>query len=345
MQLLAQRSGLAAAGARARATPFSARGPSTASLATRSCAPAAGPRTDAGSLARGAVVAHAKTSALLFDCDGVIVETEELHRKAYNAAFEAFGCAIDGVPLVWTTEYYDVLQNTVGGGKPKMKYHFKNNGWPSTKFGPAPTSEEACNKLVDDLQDCKTDHYKVIVESAAEARPGVLALMDEGLARDDVFMCICSAATKEGFEKVVNSVVGPERLAKFDVILAGDDVTRKKPDPLIYNMARERLGNIPAERCVVIEDSLVGLRAAVGAGMKCIVTPTSSTSSADFCAEGAAAVLPALAGPAYQVSIDDIFKNLCDEEEGCRTLPDIDLKEGMCMIPWSVSPYGTTLGA
>jgi len=42
--------------------------------------------------------------------------------------------------------------------------------------------------------------------------------------------------------QVVDSVVGPPRLKRFDVILAGDDVTKKKPDPLIYNMAREQLG-------------------------------------------------------------------------------------------------------
>jgi beta-phosphoglucomutase-like phosphatase (HAD superfamily) len=41
---------------------------------------------------------------------------------------------------------------------------------------------------------------------------------------------------------VVNSIVGVERLAKLDVIIAGDDVTQKKPDPMIYNMAAERLG-------------------------------------------------------------------------------------------------------
>ena len=63
---------------------------------------------------------------------------------------------------------------------------------------------------------------------------------------------------------------------RFDVILAGDDVTKKKPDPLIYNMARERLG-LPADRCVVIEDSLVGLRAAVSAGMRCIITPSGTS--------------------------------------------------------------------
>ena len=59
--------------------------------------------------------------ALLFDCDGVIVLTEELHRKAYNGAFEHFNLKIKGEPVVWTEEYYDVLQVTcvrqwVGGG-------------------------------------------------------------------------------------------------------------------------------------------------------------------------------------------------------------------------------------
>ncbi|GAX77277.1 hypothetical protein CEUSTIGMA_g4723.t1 [Chlamydomonas eustigma] len=261
------------------------------------------------------------TCALLFDCDGVIVETEELHRKAYNAAFQEFGCTINGQPLVWSVEYYDVLQNTVGGGKPKMKYHFKNNGWPDSKKGPAPTTEEAQNLLVDNLQDMKTEHYKRIVSSAAEARPGILELMDEGLSRPDIAMCICSAATKEGFVQVVNSIVKPERLERFDVILAGDDVTRKKPDPLIYNMTREKLG-LPADRCVVIEDSMVGLRAAVGAGMKCIITPTASTSSADFIGEGATAVVSALAGPGFKVTMDDIFSKNAKGE----MVPNIRIK-------------------
>ena len=63
--------------------------------------------------------------ALLFDCDGVILETEEFHRLAYNAAFEAAKLTIDGEPVNWSVEYYDVLQNTIGGGKPKMFFHFR----------------------------------------------------------------------------------------------------------------------------------------------------------------------------------------------------------------------------
>jgi len=64
--------------------------------------------------------------ALIFDCDGVIVESEGIHRQAYNAAFQEFKvvCPGDSGPLEWTEEFYDVLQNTVGGGKPKMRWYF-----------------------------------------------------------------------------------------------------------------------------------------------------------------------------------------------------------------------------
>ena len=253
----------------------------------------------AGSSRRCAsVVANASSSttsnprfALLFDCDGVIVETEELHRLAYNGAFEAFELKIDGTPVEWVVEYYDVLQNTVGGGKPKMKWHFGQNAWPtSTMFAEAPTSDEDRDALVDALQDKKTEIYKKIVEEIAVARPGVLRLMDEAIADPSIAVGICSAATKAGFEKVVNSVVGADRLSRLDVVMAGDDVIRKKPDPLIYNLARERIG-ISADKCVVVEDSLVGLRAAVGASMHCVITPTSSTASADFLGEGAKKVV------------------------------------------------------
>ena len=186
-------------------------------------------------------------------------DAEELHRRAYNASFQHFKLAIDGAQVDWSVEYYDILANTVGGGKPKMKYHFGENGWPATPefFGGAvPSNEDEQNALVDALQDKKTEFYKEIVETTAKARPGVLRLMDEAIADPSVAVGICSAATKAGFEKVVNSVVGPERLGKMDVIMAGDDVTRKKPDPLIYNLARERV-DLPASKCVVVEDSLV----------------------------------------------------------------------------------------
>ena len=81
----------------------------------------------------------------------------------------------------------------------------------------------------------------MLLTSCFVNRPGVLRLIDEAIAAPDIAVGICSAATKAGFLKVVNSIVGPERLARLDVIMAGDDVTRKKPDPLIYNLGKVQL--------------------------------------------------------------------------------------------------------
>ncbi len=72
-----------------------------------------------------------------------------------------------------------------------------------------------------------------------------------------------------------------ERKAWFEIVLAGDVVTKKKPDPEIYNLAKQRLGLDGAE-CVVIEDSRNGLLAALGAGMPTLITTSTYTRDEDF---------------------------------------------------------------
>jgi len=219
-------------------------------------------------------------------------------------------------------EHYDVLQNTIGGGKPKMKWHFNKYGWPSSSVSATPPStEEAQQDLVDKLQDAKTEFYKEIVEEVATARPGVLELMDEAIKHPNIAVGICSASTKEGFVKVVNKVVGQERLSNLDVVMAGDDVKAKKPDPMIYNLARERIG-LSSEMCVVVEDSIVGLKAAKGAGMKCIITYTSSTKDQDFKAVGADVVLEDLGN----VNLGKIFKPMYESME-VQGSPSLSLRD------------------
>jgi len=260
------------------------------------------------SSSRPVVAASAFSAALIFDCDGVIVETEELHRLAYNKSFDYYGLTVNGQPVEWSVEYYDILQNTVGGGKPKMRYFFTETAkaWPKDARGFTPSTEDEQTVLIDRLQDKKTEFYKVIVEEVATARPGVLDLMDQALDNPFLAVAICSAATKAGFEKVVNAIVGPERLQRFDLVLAGDDVDKKKPHPLIYNLAAQHLGVHPDD-CLVVEDSLVGLNAALGANMKCLITYHKSTENQPFMETGAAAVVPALAGDGYQVTLDSLF--------------------------------------
>ncbi|KAK8971491.1 hypothetical protein KSP40_PGU006983 [Platanthera guangdongensis] len=77
----------------------------------------------AGSSNTAATSSHLQ--ALIFDCDGVILESEHLHRQAYNDAFAHFAirCSISSPkPLYWDSDFYDELQNRIGGGKPKMRW-------------------------------------------------------------------------------------------------------------------------------------------------------------------------------------------------------------------------------
>ena len=207
--------------------------------------------------------------ALLFDCDGVILETEELHRLAYNAAFQAADLTIDGKPVEWSVAYYDVLQNTVGGGKPKMFFHFRETtkAFPMVGGKPAPSTPEEQQALIDALQAHKTEIYREYIEEKAVCRPGVLELMDEALADPTIAVGVCSASTKEAVTKVLDVTLGPDRRSRLDVCILGDDVSEKKPSPMIYNEARERLG-LEKDQCIVIEDSMVGLRAAKAAVSK-----------------------------------------------------------------------------
>jgi beta-phosphoglucomutase-like phosphatase (HAD superfamily) len=77
---------------------------------------------------------------------------------------------------------------------------------------------------------------------------------------------------------ILDHVVGRERAARFDLVLAGDVVAHKKPAPDIYELALDRLG-IPPASALVIEDSRNGLLAAVGAGLRCLVTVNGYTAA------------------------------------------------------------------
>uniref|UniRef100_A0A0C9QNV5 TSA: Wollemia nobilis Ref_Wollemi_Transcript_15522_1674 transcribed RNA sequence n=1 Tax=Wollemia nobilis TaxID=56998 RepID=A0A0C9QNV5_9CONI len=232
--------------------------------------------------------------ALVFDCDGVILESEHLHRKAYNSTFAHFNvcCPSLSIPVKWDADFYDQLQNQIGGGKPKMRWYFNKNGWPSSNIFETPPSNDFDKaKLIDILQDWKTEKYKEIIRSGkVKPRPGVLQLMDEAKAAG-IKLAVCSAATKSSVVLCLKNLLGPERCQQLDCFLAGDDVQKKKPDPSIYLEAAKRLG-VPAKNCLVVEDSVIGLQAALGAGMDCVISYTSSTKDQDFAS--AKAVYPDL---------------------------------------------------
>ncbi|XP_010267398.1 PREDICTED: haloacid dehalogenase-like hydrolase domain-containing protein At4g39970 [Nelumbo nucifera] len=241
------------------------------------------------------ISASSALQALIFDCDGVILESEHLHRQAYNDAFAHFDVRCPSSspqPLYWDSAFYDELQNRIGGGKPKMRWYFKENGWPSSSISETPPEDDnAREKLIDTFQDWKTERYKEIIRSGSvKPRPGVIRLMDEAKAAG-IKLAVCSAATKGSVILCLENLIGIERFQGLDCFLAGDDVKEKKPDPSIYLTASKRLG-VLGKNCLVVEDSIIGLQAATRAGMSCLITYTSSTANQDF--KDAIAIYPDL---------------------------------------------------
>jgi hypothetical protein len=78
----------------------------------------------------------------------------------------------------------DGLQNSVGGGKPKMRYYFSGSGWPVRRrpYAPPPRTAAEQTALVDLLQEVKNQHYVSMLKRGVPLRPGVLRLMDKALS-------------------------------------------------------------------------------------------------------------------------------------------------------------------
>lgn len=232
--------------------------------------------------------------ALIFDCDGVLVDTErDGHRVAFNRAFRDFGLDLD-----WDVGLYGRLLKQVAGGKERLHQYFDETGWP-------PDAGEDRTAYVARLHGHKSLIFQQLVrDGALELRPGINRIADEAHAAG-MALGVCTTAREESVLAVLD-LMGPERKARFGHVLAGDVVSRKKPDPGVYLLAAERFGLAPAE-CVVIEDSNIGMRAALGAGMKCVITTSSYTFDEDF--SGASMVVPELGdGAETNVTIADLMK-------------------------------------
>lgn len=210
-------------------------------------------------------------SALLFDCDGVLVDTEkDGHRVSFNDTF-----AEKELGVTWDVDLYGELLK-IGGGKERMTAYFNETGWPEK----APKGEQERKDFIASLHKRKTELFMVLIEKKLlPLRPGVAKLIDQAFAKD-VKVAVCSTSNEKAVSAIVSFLLGAERAAKIQ-IFAGDVVPRKKPDPAIYELASTTLGVEPS-RCVVVEDSGIGLAAAKAAGMTCIVTKSGYTADEDF---------------------------------------------------------------
>ena len=209
----------------------------------------------------------AEIKGFFFDQDGVIIDTErDGHRVAFNKTFMEFGFDFE-----WDVETYHRLLR-IGGGKERMLHYLHETG-----FGKPVASDEE-EDLIKALHKRKTDMFVELLESGAlPLRPGVRRFMSE-VNQMAMTLGICTTSNERAAKAVSESILAD---IAFDFVLAGDIVSKKKPDPEIYLLALEKSGLKP-EECVVIEDSNNGARAAKQAGMHVVATVNPYTESEDL---------------------------------------------------------------
>ena len=292
--------------------------------------------------------------ALLFDCDGVLADTErDGHRVGFNQAFGE-----NDMGYEWGVDEYGRLCE-VGGGKERMTaYMNANDKWPEAHKSPTTEAlekglpvDEGRLELVKGLHKRKTVIFQELIGAGTvPLRPGILRIVDEAIAAD-VPLAVCSTSNEAAVRTLVQTLMGEERYAKF-TFFCGDVVPRKKPNPdvsslvetrrqglrtaprsparrtgprgaarlgplrsrefralQVYNLASETMG-FAAARCVVVEDSGIGLKAAKAADMSCCVT-TSTYTAGEF-------------GPELGVTADLLVPELGEPgSETCVTLADL----------------------
>jgi HAD superfamily hydrolase (TIGR01509 family) len=200
--------------------------------------------------------------AILFDNDGVLVDTEALYFRATRDVLATVGVQLDGAAYV---ELF--LRQGVGA------FHL------AAERGVSPEGVLA-------LRADRNRLYQEMIVREEILIAGVFDVVQR-LARR-FRLAIVTSAEPEPF---ASSHARTGLLPLFEVVITRADTVRAKPDPDPYLLALERLG-LPAADCLVIEDSERGLRAAKAAGLACWVIPSGLTHGSDFTA--ADAVLPDL---------------------------------------------------
>ncbi len=217
-------------------------------------------------------------TGLLLDFDGTLAETERSgHRVAYNAAFAELG-----LPYHWDEALYGKLL-AVAGGKERLAHYFKHER--DERLSP-----EALQALVTRIYALKQRRFGELT-GKIPLRPGVRRLILAARAAG-LRLAIVTTASPDGVEALLKHHPGVRDC--FELIAAGDVVPHKKPAPDIYRWALERM-RLDTNACLAVEDSHIGLRASLDAGIRTLVTVSAYTLDEDF--TGAVAVLSDLGEP------------------------------------------------
>ena len=190
-------------------------------------------------------------AAIIFDMDGVLVDSNPFHLRKWIELFRAHGVAFEEEGLA-----------SIVLGPP--------NDVTITRFMGAGIPRERIEAMSEELEE----NFRREIGPHARAFPGVRGFI-EACHAQGIRMAVASAAIAKNVY-FLTAALGLQNY--FCEMLTGDEVTNPKPDPEVYLKTAAKLAVNPAE-CAVFEDSFVGIAAAKSAGMKCVAV--AHTFSAD----------------------------------------------------------------
>lgn len=181
------------------------------------------------------------TGAVIWDVDGTLVDTAELHFEAWATMARDLGRPFSRADFA----------ATFGRRNPEIIHHLFNHPYTDAEIA--------------ELGDRKEELYRTEAAKGVELLPGARALL-EGLHAAGFAQAIGSSAPRHNLELIL-------RLTRtepfFQAVVSSEDTQFGKPHPQVFLIAAQRLGAVPA-RCVVFEDAVAGVQAARAGGMKCV---------------------------------------------------------------------------
>ncbi len=260
-----------------------------------------------------------RLKALIFDVDGTLADTEELHRLAFNRAFAEYG-----IPWEWSPVRYERLL-AVSGGRERIDFHMRE----LLAEGPG---EILTPDLIRELHARKTEIYAERLRvGQLRLRPGVARLLRE--ARDaGLRLALATSSARSNLETLLDLNLAADWRDWFDAIESCDTVEPKKPSPAVYLAALRGL-NLPASACLAFEDTLNGLKAARAAQLVTVVTTHRYTQARHF--PGAALVVDGLGEPdaPCTVTAGSLFGERCVTVALLRRLRAMNCREQASALP------------
>jgi beta-phosphoglucomutase len=178
--------------------------------------------------------------AVIWDLDGVIIDSAEEHRKSWHRLAQTVG-------LPFTDEQFYAT------------FGMRNSAIIPKLWGPMPPER------VQELADLKEEYFREFVYNAAIPLPGAIELLS-ALHVAGYLQALASSTPAKNIE-LINELLGLDRY--LSVLVSGERVAHGKPAPDIFLKAAAELGVEPA-KCLVIEDAVAGVEAAHAGGMRCI---------------------------------------------------------------------------